>query len=206
MQWVLAGLWAPSVSAQQLTVTLEIVPGDVINGNATVRVEAFIRNDGPDFLIRGIQLDLPCVLPGKPGSAGDDRAQPAEECLADADCPVGAICNASANPNVCNSTFVNNTVNAGTVVVVAADNNAFANSVSSPACASKAIAVAATYDANCPTCEDGFPGFPICTDPKPVTDQRVCFSNRSSMVDVAAPGAVIWSASRAARVWPPGNR
>ncbi len=93
---------------------------------------------------------------------------------------------------------VNNAVNAGTVVVVAAGNNAFANAVSSPACASKAIAVAATYDANYPTCEDGLPGFSTCTDPNPVTDQRVCFSNRSSMVDVAAPGAVIWSASRAA--------
>ena len=52
-----------------------------------------------------------------------------------------------------------------------------------------AITVAATYDDNYPNCD--FPNqtssnFSVCTDTNPVVDQRCCFSNRSSMLEVAA--------------------
>ena len=77
---------------------------------------------------------------------------------------------------------------------------AYTNAVGTPACASGAIAVAATYDDNYPNCD--FPTttsltFSVatgtCTDTNPVVDQRCCFSNRSSKLDVAAPGCIIFS-------------
>jgi len=90
----------------------------------------------------------------------------------------------------------NNAVNAGVVVVAAAGNDGFINATSTPACGSKVIAVAATYDKNYPNCD--FPSqtsfnWGICTDNSPTVDQRCCFSNRSSKIDVAAPGCIIFS-------------
>jgi len=97
----------------------------------------------------------------------------------------------------------NNAVAAGVVVVAAAGNNNFTNAVSSPACGSQVIAVAAIYDDTYPSCE--FPtqtSFQFCTnsfctttctDNNPVVNQRCCFSNRSAMVDVTAPGCLIFS-------------
>lgn len=90
----------------------------------------------------------------------------------------------------------NNAVDAGVVVVAAAGNNAFTNAVGTPACGSKVMAIAATYDENYPNCD--FPNqtsfvFSVCTDIGPVVDQRCCFSNRSTKIDVAAPGCIIFS-------------
>jgi subtilisin family serine protease len=90
----------------------------------------------------------------------------------------------------------NNAVTAGVVVVAAAGNDGFTNATGTPACGSKVIAVAATYDKNYPNCD--FPSqtsfnWGICTDNSPVVDQRCCFSNRSSKIDVAAPGCIIFS-------------
>jgi subtilisin family serine protease len=90
----------------------------------------------------------------------------------------------------------NNAVNAGVVVVAAAGNDGFTNATGTPACGSKVIAVAATYDKNYPNCD--FPSqtsfdWGICIDNSPVVDQLCCFSNRSSKIDVAAPGCVIYS-------------
>jgi subtilisin family serine protease len=91
---------------------------------------------------------------------------------------------------------VNNAFNAGVVVVVAAGNDAFTNAVGTPACASGAITVAAIYDDNYPNCD--FPSqssfvFSNCTDNNPVVNQRCCFSNRSPMLEVTAPGCIIFS-------------
>lgn len=96
----------------------------------------------------------------------------------------------------------NNASSAGVVVVAAAGNNGFTNGTSTPACGSGVVAVAATWDANYPNCDVGQSSFSFClnsfctstcTDTNPSTDQRVCFSNRGSKIDVAAPGCVIFS-------------
>jgi len=65
-----AGIFAANVSAQPFTITLELIPGQNVTGGALVLLEAFIQNDGADFPMRGYQLDMPCNLPGKPGSSG----------------------------------------------------------------------------------------------------------------------------------------
>ena len=95
---------------------------------------------------------------------------------------------------------VNNAFNAGVVVAVAAGNEGNTNAVGTPACASGAITVAAIYDDNYPNCD--FPTqtsftFSVtggtCTDNNPVVNQRCCFSNRSSLLEVTAPGCIIFS-------------
>lgn len=100
----------------------------------------------------------------------------------------------------------NNASNAGVTVVAAAGNNGFSNALGSPACGSQVIAVGATYDSNFPNCQDTNSSFTwclnsfctsTCTDNPALQDNRVCFSNRSVNLDVAAPGSVIWSASNA---------
>ena len=102
---------------------------------------------------------------------------------------------------------VNNAVANGVVVVAAAGNEGYPNALATPACASGAIAVGATYKADYPRCEDtrssftwclDWSCFSTCTDNSPPADDPVCFSNQSDYLDVAAPGAVIWSASTAA--------
>jgi len=90
----------------------------------------------------------------------------------------------------------NNAVTAGVVVVASAGNDGASNGTGTPACGSKVIAVAATYDKNYPNCD--FPSqtsfnWGICIDNSPVVDQRCCFSNRSTKIDVAAPGCIIFS-------------
>jgi subtilisin family serine protease len=101
---------------------------------------------------------------------------------------------------------VNNAVNNGVVVVAASGNEGNSNSMGSPACASGSIAVGATYKADYPRCEDTQSSFQwcldwlcfnSCTDNSPPADDLVCFSNQSDLLDVTAPGAVIWSASTA---------
>ena len=98
----------------------------------------------------------------------------------------------------------NNAVAAGLVVVASAGNSNFSNAVGSPACASNVIAVGAIYDESYPNCD--FPSQssfsfclnpPLCsmscTDNAPVVNQRVCFSNRSALLDVVAPGCITFS-------------
>jgi len=59
-----------SLAQPQFEITLERIPGTTVAPGSTVTVEAFLKNNGGDFLIRGIQIDLLCMLPGEPGSAG----------------------------------------------------------------------------------------------------------------------------------------
>ena len=91
----------------QFTVTLEIRPGTEITGGSSIVVEAFIRNDGPDIDLSGIQLDLPCIPPGLPGAVGELRTQPVGGCATFEDCPAGITCYPPFNPNGCLSVSVN---------------------------------------------------------------------------------------------------
>ncbi len=94
----------------------------------------------------------------------------------------------------------NNAVANGVVAVAASGNENRTNSMGSPACGADVIAVGATWKADYPTCEDPTTNWywGVCTDLSPNQDQIVCFSNESDYLDVAAPGANIWSASIAA--------
>ncbi|MFQ5717960.1 MAG: S8 family serine peptidase [Acidobacteriota bacterium] len=102
----------------------------------------------------------------------------------------------------------NAAVDAGVVVVSSAGNEGQTDAIGTPACGSKVMAVAATYDDDFPNCEfptqDAFT-FCVstnagggcaqtCTDTGPVVDQIACFSNHSSQIDVAAPGCLTFSA------------
>ena len=102
----------------------------------------------------------------------------------------------------------NNAVDAGVVVVASSGNDANANAMGTPACGSKVIAVGATYDDDYPNCE--FPNqtsftfcvaasvvcTQTCTDNSPSVDQITCMSNRSTELDVTAPGCITFSADK----------
>jgi len=94
----------------------------------------------------------------------------------------------------------NNAVANGVVAVAASGNESNTNSMGSPACGIDVIAVGAVYKADYPTCEDNTTNWNwgSCIDIAPQADDIVCFSNQSDYLDVAAPGANIWSASNAA--------
>jgi subtilisin family serine protease len=94
----------------------------------------------------------------------------------------------------------NNAVANGVVAVAASGNDNFNNAVSSPACGAEVISVGATYKAAYPTCENNLStiGWGNCTDRNVNEDDIVCFSNEATLLDVVAPGAIIWSASTAA--------
>ena len=94
----------------------------------------------------------------------------------------------------------NNAVANGVVAIAASGNENNSNSMGSPACGVNVIAVGMTWKNDYPTCEDATTDWSwgICTDYAPQTDEIGCFSNESDYLDVAAPGANIWSASNAA--------
>jgi subtilisin family serine protease len=77
----------------------------------------------------------------------------------------------------------------GTLVVVAAGNEAYPDAVGAPACLSTAFTVGAVYDSNV-----GGISWAACPDATTAADQVACFSNSSPLVDVYAPGALIVSA------------
>jgi len=86
---------------------------------------------------------------------------------------------------------VNNAVIAGAVVLVASGNEGLTTAISSPACASKAISVGDVYDADVGPVGWGNPL--LCQDAITFADKIVCHSNRNSILDLLAPGALIMS-------------
>ena len=78
----------------------------------------------------------------------------------------------------------------GVVSVVASGNENYSNAVGFPACAPRAIAVGAVYDANL-----GSKTWSACKDTTTAADKVTCFSNEAPTVDVSAPGSIITSAN-----------
>ena len=71
---------------------------------------------------------------------------------------------------------------------VSSGNDASADSISAPACSSKAIGVGAVWDSS-PSAYSS----DACTENSPIADQLACFSNSSISVDIVAPGSPITS-------------
>jgi hypothetical protein len=97
-----------SRASAQLTVSLEIAP--VSAAGPTYLVEAFITNTGAPVALDGVQIDLPCDLPGKPGSGGTVEATPGVACVSAADCPLKITGggNVACTLGVCESLSVGN--------------------------------------------------------------------------------------------------
>ncbi|MBU2576626.1 MAG: S8 family serine peptidase [Nanoarchaeota archaeon] len=86
---------------------------------------------------------------------------------------------------------ITNAYNKNISVTVSSGNEANTTHITSPACVSKAIPVADTYDANVGSVGWGSPL--VCTDSATAVDQIVCHANRNSLVRLLAPGALIYS-------------
>jgi subtilisin family serine protease len=78
----------------------------------------------------------------------------------------------------------------GTLTSVASGNEAYTDSVASPACINAALAVGAVYDSNV-----GGRGYGDCSDPTTAADQVACFSNSCPLVELLAPGSRITAAA-----------
>ena len=92
---------------------------------------------------------------------------------------------------------VNAAVDAGVPVVVASGNSCWPDRLGIPACASKAIAVGATYDSDggdSPNSTCSAVGQP-CQDLAYRTDQVACYSNKGARLALTAPGTMITSAN-----------
>ncbi len=74
-------------------------------------------------------------------------------------------------------------------VTISSGNGANTTSISSPACISRAIPVADSYDANVGGVGWGNPI--VCSDSTTEMDKIVCHANRNSLVQLLAPGALI---------------
>ena len=87
------------------------------------------------------------------------------------------------------NTSISNAYDKNISVTVSTGNDGNATHISSPACVSKAIPVADTYDANIGSVAWG--AGPTCTDTTTAVDQIVCHANRNSLLRLLAPGALI---------------
>ncbi len=81
---------------------------------------------------------------------------------------------------------------AGIATFVSSGNNGFANGISYPACASDAISVGAVYNANVGSRTWTTPD-PDCTDATTQADKVACASNSDEILDILAPGSIIWA-------------
>lgn len=88
---------------------------------------------------------------------------------------------------------INAAYEAGVLVVAAAGNDGFPDEVSYPSCLKNAVSVANAYDARIPPLTWTGADF-SCTDKGIVADMIACSSNGGSLVDLAAPGAMIQAA------------
>jgi subtilisin family serine protease len=86
--------------------------------------------------------------------------------------------------------LINAVAEQGILVVAAGGTEGVFNAAPTPACASGAMAVGATYDAGMGGLDLG-----VCTDPVTTTDRLMCNSDRWDFLDVVAPGCFIHSAS-----------
>ena len=134
------------------------------------------------------------VLDSQGTGDGSDLIEVFEHCTRD-DLPGGRAdvislsLGYASDPATCNDDPVVQAANAavqrGVVIVAASGNDGSSNALSAPACGSEVISVGATYD---------FSGIDWNCLAIVSVDQVACFSNKSPLLDVVAPGCSIHSA------------
>ena len=82
---------------------------------------------------------------------------------------------------------------AGVLSTVSSGNTCESDEMQAPACVANSVAVAAVWDSN--VGPQTLPFFSCCAEGSTAADQLTCFSNRSSNLDLLAPGAPLTSAS-----------
>ena len=154
---------------------------------------------------RGATLIGVKVLNSAGGGSGSDVIAGIDHCAGPANADViNLSLGGGSFSGTCDSETIavagNNAVNNGVVVVASSGNSGTSNAMGSPACGSKVIAVGATYDQACGSASWCLASNFIrctqsCTDNTAV-DLVTCFSNKSSELDVTAPGCYTSSANR----------
>ncbi len=91
----------------------------------------------------------------------------------------------------------------GILVLAASGNDGWASSTASPSCSSNVISVGSTWDAN----GAAYSPFPPanCSDSTRQVDERTCYSNKSSVLDIYAPSEEVICARCAGGTWALGG-
>lgn len=176
-----------------------------VNFNAACDGYEPFQGVAPDATLIGVK-----VLNSQGGGYISDVIKGIDHCVSVGADVINLSLGAGAYSGICDADSAaraaNQAVESGVVVVAASGNEGYANSMITPACGSKVVAVGATYKADYPRCEASSSTFTwclddscvtTCTDTTPVADDLVCFSNKSDYLDIVAPGSVIWSAGTA---------
>jgi subtilisin family serine protease len=99
-------------------------------------------------------------------------------------------CDQANTVNLTAAAAVAQAKNVGITCFAASGNDGFTDAMSSPACITDVVAVAATYDGSY-----GQVNWSACTDVTSSTDKITCFTNRSPCNNMAAPGAFVTTPS-----------
>ena len=89
-------------------------------------------------------------------------------------------------PNDSWGVAIQGAVNAGILVAAASGNDAYTNSMGTPAAYSNVVSVGAVYDSNL-----GGLNWSICSDSSTSANKITCFSDSASFLTLLAPGAII---------------
>lgn len=107
----------------------------------------------------------------------------------------------------CNSgvvhTAAGNALSNGILVLAASGNDGWNSSTASPSCSSNIISVGSTWDANGANYSPFAPAY--CSDSNRQVNERTCYSNKSSVLDIYAPSEEVICAQCGGGTWALGG-